>query len=68
MSVHTFLTGVRGVLAPLFAFYAVTQLSPGVLAAISTGLILAATVLLLPEIKLGRKARQASALVEEVSD
>jgi len=68
MSVHTFLTGVRGVLAPLFAFFAVAQLSPGTLAVISSGLILAATALLVPEIKLGRKARRTSALVEEVSE
>jgi MFS family permease len=68
MSVHTFLTGVRGVLAPMFAFYAVNQLSPGTLATISSGLILAATALLVPEIKLGRKAPPASALNEEVSE
>lgn len=68
MSVHTFLTGVRGVLAPMFAFYFVSKLSLGILASISSGLILLATALLIPEIKLGRKAPKASALVEEVSE
>jgi len=68
MSVHTFLTGVRGVLAPLFAFYFATKLSMGLLAGISSGLIVLATLLLLPEIKRGRKARRGSALVEEVSE
>ncbi len=68
MSVHTFLTGVRGVLAPLFAFYFATKLSMGLLAGISSGLIVLATLLLLPEIKWGRKARRGSALVEEVSE
>jgi len=68
MSVHTFLTGVRGVLAPVFAFYFASQLSLEVLAMISSGLILLATALLIPEIKLGRKASPAVALVEEVSE
>jgi MFS family permease len=68
MSVHTFLTGVRGVLAPMFAFHFASQLSLGILAAISSGLIILATALLLPELKFGRKAPAASALVEEISE
>ena len=68
MSVHTFLTGVRGVLAPLVAFYFVSHLSLGLLALVASGLILAATFLLLPEIKFGRTARPTTALVEEVSE
>ena len=68
MSVHTFLTGVRGVLAPVVAFSVVAHLSLVTLAAISTGLILAATLLLIPEIKFGRRARPTSVLVEEVSE
>jgi MFS family permease len=68
MSVHTFLTGVRGVLAPVVAFYFASHLSLGILAAISSGLILLATALLIPELKLGRKAPRAAALVEEVSE
>ena len=38
------------------------------LAGISCVLILAGSALLVPEIKLGRKARRASALVEEISE
>jgi MFS family permease len=68
MAVHTFLTGVRGVAAPLFAFLSVNHISPGILATICTGLILLATALLLPEIKMGRKAPPGSALVEEISE
>lgn len=68
MSVHTFLTGVRGVAAPLFAFYFAATVSLGVMAAFSAGLILLATLLLVPEIKWGKKARKAPALVEEVSE
>ncbi len=68
MSVHTFLTGVRGVLAPLCAFYLVNHLLLGTLVFISSGLIVVATLMLIPEIKHGRRTRPASALVEEVSE
>ena len=68
MAVHTFLTGVRGVLAPAVAFYAAGHWTMGALAALSSGLILAATLLLIPEIRSGKLARPASALVEEVTD
>lgn len=68
MAVHTFLTGVRGVLAPVVAFLAVGAVTLGGLAAFSAALILGATLLLLPEIRWGRKARPSSVLVEEVSE
>lgn len=68
MSVHTFLTGVRGVAAPLCAFHFANPESLGRMALISSGLIAAATLLLLPEIKFGRKARPTSALVGEVAE
>ena len=68
MAVHTFLTGVRGVAAPITAFYAVNNLTPGTLAAIAAGLIVGATVLLMPEARSGGRARRTTALVEEVSD
>jgi hypothetical protein len=68
MSVHTFFTGVRGVLAPAVAFFAVQHLTMGAMAVVSTVLIIAASALLLPEIKFGRRGRKAAALVEEISD
>ena len=68
MSVHTFLTGVRGVMAPLVAFLAIGALTLNWLAGISAALIVAATLLLVPEIKRGRRARPSSALVEEISE
>jgi MFS family permease len=68
MSVHTFFTGVRGVLAPLIAFSMANHLAMGTLALISAGLIVAASLLLVPEIPFGRRARRASALVEEISE
>jgi MFS family permease len=68
MSIHTCLTGLRGVLAPLVGFYVVTRLPFGMLALISSGLICIATALLIPEIKLGRRGQLKPVLVEEVSD
>jgi MFS family permease len=68
MSVHTFFTGVRGVLAPAVGFALVTQVPFAILAGISSALIVAASLLLVPEIKFGRRARKGTALVEEVSE
>ena len=68
MSVHTFFTGVRGVLAPLTAFQLAKTLSLSTLGIVSAILILFATLLLIPEIRFGRLARKAEALVEEVSE
>jgi MFS family permease len=68
MSVHTFFTGVRGVLAPLVAFHLVMGLPLNLLGWICAALILIGTSFLIPEIKFGKTARPAAALVEEVSD
>ena len=68
MSIHTFLTGLRGVLAPMVAFYCARQLSLTTLAVFSSGLIAVATLLLIPELKFGRRTRRASAVIEEISD
>lgn len=54
MAVHTFLTGVRGVLAPVAAFWAVERLAPSQMGWASALMIVAATTLLLPEIRRGR--------------
>jgi MFS family permease len=50
MSVHTFFTGVRGVLAPLLAFQLVTRLSIANIGVICTVLIVSASLLLVPEL------------------
>jgi MFS family permease len=68
MSVHTFLTGVRGVLAPLVAFHATHALEIQTLGWIATGLIAASSLLLVPELRFGQLGRRAKALVEEVTD
>jgi hypothetical protein len=52
MSVHTFFTGVRGMLAPLVAFHLLKGMTMGQLGILSTGLIVAASMMLLPEIRL----------------
>lgn len=68
MSVHTFFTGVRGVAAPITAFQLAKTLPLTTLGVVSAALIFFATVLLLPEIKAGRRGKAAEALVEEVSE
>lgn len=56
MSVHTFLTGVRGVLAPAAAFYCIDRFPVGQLAAGCAALIGLACLVLLPEIRSARIA------------
>jgi MFS family permease len=68
MSVHTFFTGMRGLAAPLTAFYLVSRLQPQLLGWISIGLIVIACSFLVPEIKFGKGARRAVPLTEEVPE
>lgn len=68
MSVHTFFTGMRGLAAPLAAFYLVSRLQPQFLGWISIGLIVIACLFLVPEIKFGKAGRPAVALLEEVPE
>ena len=68
MSVHTFLTGVRGVLAPLLAFQLTNVFSFGTLVICSGSLIVVSALMLLPEIPWGRLLGRGSALVEEISE
>jgi hypothetical protein len=68
MSVHTFFTGMRGVVAPITAFQLANAFPLSGLGIVSAVLIFLATLLLLPEIKFGRRAKPGEALVEEVSE
>ncbi len=68
MSVHTCFTGLRGLVAPLAAFYFVSGLPLPVLGWASVGLILVASAFLVPEIKSGQTPQPALPLVEEVTD
>lgn len=68
MSVHTFFTGFRSIIAPLCAFQLINGMQLKTLGWISAGMIVIATLLLLPEVRFGRAARRVPALVEEVSE
>jgi MFS family permease len=68
MSVHTFFTGVRGVLAPITGFQLAKYFSLSTLGYVNASLILLATLLLIPEIRFGKRGGLADALVEEVSE
>ncbi len=68
MSVHTFFTGVRGVIAPLVAFYLIAGMPLHYVGWICAGLIVIGTSLLVPEVKAGRTNRPATALVEPAAD
>jgi MFS family permease len=68
MSVHTFFTGVRGLAAPLVAFFLVSRISPNLLGWISVALILIASAFLIPEIKFGKSARPGAGLIEETPE
>jgi hypothetical protein len=68
MAVHTFFTGVRGVVAPFAGFYLINLLSLSALGWVAAGLIGCSILLLLPEVKWGRRGRAAPPAVEEVTD
>lgn len=53
MSTHTFFTGLRGIVAPLVAFHLANRISIESMGWICAGLIILASVLLLPEIRSG---------------
>lgn len=55
MAVHTFFTGVRGVVAPVVAFQAAGVLTLAALGWIAAVLVLLGTLLLVPEIRHGRR-------------
>lgn len=68
MSVHTFFTGVRGVVAPVAAFYAAKSLPLGTIGAICAAMICAASLLLVPEIRWARQARPGEVRGEPLSE
>lgn len=67
MSVHTFFTGLRGVVAPLLAFHLAQTYRLSGLAIVCTGLIVLSSALLLSELRSGR-GRSKPALTEEISE
>lgn len=51
MSVHSCLTGVRGIFAPIIAFSVASTMGPGMVAAASGLLVLLSSLLLIPELR-----------------
>lgn len=68
MSVHTFLTGIRGVAAPMVGFQLVQHFAPAALGWFSAALIVVATLWLLPEFWRTTRMRKGELLTEEVAD
>jgi len=56
MSVHTFFTGVRGIIAPLFAFQLVENVPIAVMGLVCAGMIVLASLILVPEMRNQRRA------------
>lgn len=57
MSVHVSLTGIRGTLGPMIGFWAVHQIGPVNIGLVSCGMMVLATIMLIPEIRRGRDKR-----------
>jgi predicted MFS family arabinose efflux permease len=69
MSVHTFFTGVRGVLAPVIGFAVLASgFAIGSLSLISGGMIVLSAVMLIPTIKQTREDHPTQAVTEEISE
>jgi MFS family permease len=69
MSVHTFLTGLRGVTAPFLAFHLASRLTLNEMAIFNAGLIGAACLILVPEaLRLHRSQAPAPLAVEELPE
>ncbi len=68
MSVHTFFTGIRGVLAPVVAFQLVGLVSLPTLGWISAGIIALACVVLFPEISHGQRGRSVPVVAEDIPE
>jgi MFS family permease len=64
MAVHTFFTGLRGVVAPLVAFHLIAHFSVGALGGVSAGLIVMASVILARELQLGKAPDPGTTVIE----
>ena len=51
MSIHVFLTGVRGTLGPMIGFWAIAKVGPTNMSLISAGMMGIATIMLIPEVR-----------------
>jgi len=67
MSVHTFFTGLRGIIAPLVAFHLVAGFSIAALGWVSAGLIVVASLILVREIRFEKAADPGTELVKNAT-
>lgn len=58
MGIHTFFTGIRGILAPIVAFQAIQIWPPVTLGAAAGGIIVLSSVLLIPEMMASARERR----------
>ncbi len=68
MSVHTFFTGVRGLLAPFLGFYLVGMFGMVAVGWFSAVLIVISAIMLFSEVKFDRPRQPGEPLVEEISE
>ena len=68
MSVHTFFTGVRGLLAPFIGFYLVGISSMETVGWVSCGMIVISALMLFSEVNFDKPRQPGAPLVEEVSE
>jgi Major Facilitator Superfamily len=62
MALHTFTTGIRGVVAPFFGFYLITRVSISMMGFVCAGLIGVSSMILIPQFMIERKARAGRAV------
>lgn len=63
MSVHTFATGLRGVVAPFAALWVAGSFSLGMVGVVSAVLMTVATLMILPDVKLAYAERKSQMMV-----
>jgi hypothetical protein len=68
MSVHTFMTGVRGLLAPMLSVPLASVLPMPWIVALSSALILASLLLLGPELTTWHKRRDGQPVAEGIAE
>ncbi len=68
MAVHTFFTGVRGIIAPFLAFQLIQTTAPSLLAIGCAALMIISCLLLVPEVKSIKRRRRAIPLLPEDPD
>jgi hypothetical protein len=62
MALHTFTTGIRGVVAPFFGFYLITRVSISMMGFVCAALIGVSSMILIPQFLIERKTRAGRAV------